>query len=118
MDVVPTGALPDAAIPDFRNKDILVDLTFPDAQVGTHLRRGHVSGRARADRAAAGAAAAIKHTHYADPERPAYDACSGNLEPLAVEAFRCCSVDGEQLFDQIATSLASGRGGCNLAGRG
>lgn len=75
-NVVPVGSLADATRPEFRDKELLIDLTFPYPHSIDHLRRGQPSGSACIDRVAAGHAEAATRRTCAHPERPVFDARS------------------------------------------
>ena len=84
MDIViEAGGLRDATAPEYRDKSILLDVTYADPQAGVHMRVGS------ADRngLAASTSEARKRNLYARPGQVSFDERSYKLDTLTVESF-------------------------------
>ena len=70
MDIIiEAGGLRDAAASEYRNKAILLDVTYANPQAGMHMREGS----ADRDRSAAPTSEARKRRHYARPGQVLFD---------------------------------------------
>ena len=81
--VIEKGGLGDATASEYRNKTILLDITYADPQAVGHMR----AGSADRDGLAASKSEARKRRHYARPGQVSFDERSYKLATLAVESF-------------------------------
>ena len=81
--VIEAGGLRDATAPEYRDKSILVDVTYANPQAGVHMR----AGSADRNGSAASTSEARKRNHYARPGQVSFDERSYKLATLAVESF-------------------------------
>eukprot|EP00904_Undaria_pinnatifida_P006903 jgi/Undpi1/3342/HiC_scaffold_15.g06715.m1 len=105
MDIViEAGGLRDATAPEYRDKSILLDVTYADPQAGVHMR----AGSADRNGSAASTSEARKRNHYARPGQVSFDERSYKLATLAVESFGRLGKEGSDLIDQVAASIVGG----------
>ena len=115
MDIViERGGLRDATAAEYRNKAILLDVTYADPQAVGHMR----AGSANRDGLAASKSEARKRSHYARPGQVSFDERSYKLATLAVESFGRLGKEGSDLIDQMAASIVGGTDGSSLARKG
>ena len=81
--VAKAGGLRDATASEYRNKAILLDVTYADPQAGVHMR----TGKADRDGSAASTSEARKRSQYARPGQLSFDERRYNLATLAVDSF-------------------------------
>ena len=112
--VVRPGALRNASSSVSRNKGILLDVTHADPQAQVHLR----NGSATSDGTAAQASEARKRQHYARPGHVSFDERSFKLTTIAVESFGRLGEEGYDFINELATHVANGREGRNMAQKG
>ena len=99
MDIViEAGGLRDAMASEHRDKSILLDVTYADAQTGAHMR----AGSADRNGSEASTSEARKRNHYARPGQVSFDERSYKLAILAVESFGRLGKEGSDL---IAASI-------------
>ena len=99
---------------EYRNKAILLDVTYADPQAMGHMR----VGSADRDGLAASKSEARKHSHYARPGQVSFDERSYKLATLAMESFGHLGNEGSDLIDQVAAIIVGGMGGSSLARKG
>ena len=99
---------------EYRNKAMLLDVTYADPQAADHMR----AGSANRDGLAASKSEARKRTHYARPGQLSFDERSYKLAPLAVGSFGRLRKEGNDLIDQVAASMVGGTDGLSLARKG
>ena len=82
---------------EYRNKAILLDVTYADPQAGVHMRTG------RADRhgSAASTSEARKRNHYARPGQVSFEERNYKPATLAVESFGRLGEKGGDLIDLL-----------------
>eukprot|EP00904_Undaria_pinnatifida_P007452 jgi/Undpi1/3837/HiC_scaffold_16.g07206.m1 len=115
MDIViEAGGLRDATAPEYRDKSILLDVTYADPQAGVHMR----AGRANGNGSAASTSEARKRNHYARPGQVSFDERSHKLATLAVESFGRLGKEGSDLLDQVAARIVGGTDASSLARKG
>ena len=112
--VIERGGSRDATASEYRNKGILLDVTYADPQAAGHMR----AGSANQDGLAASKSEARKRTHYARPGQVSFDERSCKLATLAVESFGRLDKEGSDLIDQVAASVVGGMDGSSLAREG
>ena len=115
MDIViEAGGLRDAMASEYRDKSILLDVTYADPQAGLHVRVGS------ADRngSAASTSEVRKRNHYARPGQVSFDERSYKLATLAVKSFGRLGKEGSALIDQVAASIVGGTDASTLARKG
>ena len=95
---------------EYRNKAILLDVTYADPQAMGHMREGS----ADRDGLAASKSEARKRSHYARPGQVSFDERSYKLATLAVETFGRLGKEGSDLIDQVAASNVRGTDGASL----
>ena len=84
MDIViEAGGQRDATASEYRDKSMLLDVTYADPQAGVHMR----TGSADRNGSAASTSEARKRNHYACPGQVSLDERSHKLATLAVESF-------------------------------
>ena len=106
MDIViRRGGFWDAPNREYRDRSILLDVTYADPQSQVHLR----GGSADHDESAASTSEVRKPQPCARPRHVSLDKRSHELATLAVESFRCLGVEGSNFIDQLATSVVGGR---------
>ena len=111
MDMaVERGGLRYATASEYRNKAILLDVTYADPQAVGHMREGS----ADRDGLAASKSEARKRSHYARPGQVSFDERSYKLATLAVETFGRLGKEGSDLIDQVAASNVRGTDGASL----
>ncbi|CAM9217126.1 unnamed protein product, partial [Choristocarpus tenellus] len=94
MDLVfHAGALADAGTAPYRDKGLLLDITFAEVQATSHLTHSPASNGV-----AAAAAEARKRTHY----EGSFDPRSYNLSTFAVESFGRLGKQAESFLDELA----------------
>eukprot|EP00904_Undaria_pinnatifida_P007537 jgi/Undpi1/3913/HiC_scaffold_16.g07281.m1 len=109
------GGLRDATASDYRDKSILLDVTYyADPQAGVHMR----AGSADRNGSAASTSEARKRNHYARPGQVFFDERSYKLATLAVESFGRLGKEGSDLIDQVAASIVGGTDASSLARKG
>ena len=108
--VIEKGGLRDATASEYRNKTILLDVTYADAQAVGHMR----SGSADREGLAASKSEARKRSHYARPGQASFDERSFKLATLVVENFGRLGKEGSDLINQVAASNVRGTGGASL----
>ena len=112
MDIViEAGALIDATASEYRDKLILLDVTYADPQAGVHMR----AGSADQNGSAVSTSKARKRNHYARPGQVSFDERSYKLATLAVESFGRLGKEGSDLIDQVAASIVGGTDTSSLA---
>ena len=94
----------------YRNKSILLDVTYADPRAGVHMRAGS------ADRG--GSSEIGKRSHYARPGQVFFDERSYKLATLAVESFGGLGSEGSDLVGQVAERIVGGTDGTSLARKG
>ena len=99
---------------EYRNKAILLDVTYADPQAMGHMR----VGSADRDGLAASKSEARKHSHYARPGQVSFDERSYKLATLAMESFGRLDKESSNLIDQVAASIVGGTDGSSLARKG
>ena len=115
MDIViEAGGLRDATAPEYRDKSILLDVTYADPQAGVHMREGGTDQNG----SAASTSEARKCNHYARPRQVSFDERSCKLATLAVETFGRLGKEGSDLTDQVATSIVGGTDASSPARKG
>ena len=115
MDIViERGGLRDATASEYRNKVILLDVTFADPQAAGHMR----AGSAIWDGSAASKSEACRRTYNARPGQVSFDERSYKLATLAVESFGRLGKEGSDLIDQVTASMVGGTDGSSLARKG
>ena len=115
MDIViEKGGVRDATAAEYRNKAILLDVTYVDPQAVGHMR----TGSANRDGLAASKSEARKRSLYARPGQVSFDERSYKLAVLVVESFGRLGKGGSDLFDQMAAGIVRGTGGSSLARKG
>ena len=98
MDIVIEADGPrDATTPEYRDKSILLDVTYADPQVGVHMR----AESADRNGSAAFTSEARNRNHYARPGQVSFDERSYKLATLAVESFGRLGKEGSDLIDQV-----------------
>ena len=95
--VIERGGLRDAAASEYRNKAILLDVTYADPQAVGHVR----AGSADRDGLVASESEARKRSY--------------KLATLALERFERLGKDGSDLIDRVAASIVGGTDGSPLA---
>ena len=101
MDIViERRGLQDASASNFRQKNILIDVTDADPQAGVQLR----AGSADQDGSATSTSEARKRNHYARVGHVYFDERSHKLVTLAVESFGRLGMERSEFTDQLATS--------------
>ena len=101
--------LRDDTASEFRDKSILLDVTYADPQARVHMREGS------ADRNGSAASTSDKRNHYARPGQASFDERSYKLATLAVESFGRLVEEGSDLIDQVAASIVGGTDASSLA---
>ncbi|CAM9214322.1 unnamed protein product [Choristocarpus tenellus] len=97
MDLVfHAGVLADAGRAPYRDKSLLLDVTFVEVQATSHLPLSSTSNGV-----AAAAAEARKHTHY----ECSFDPHSYNLNAFAVESLGRLSKQAECFPEELATHI-------------
>ncbi|CAM9947560.1 unnamed protein product [Choristocarpus tenellus] len=91
----------DAGTAPYWDKGLLLDVTFAQVQVTSHLTHSSTSNGV-----AAAAAEAQKRTHY----EGSFDLRSYNLNTFAVASFGCLDKQAECFLDELATHMVGGRG--------
>ena len=115
MDIaIEAGGLRDATASEYRDKSILLDVTYEDPQAGVHMR----AGSADRNGSAASTSEARKRNHYAPPGQGSFDERSYKLATLAVESFGYLGKEGSDLIDQVAASIVGGTDASSLARKG
>ena len=115
LDIVTeAGGLRHTTVSDFRDKSILLDVTYADPQAGVHMR----AGSADRNGPAASTPEARKRNHYARPGQVSFDERSYKLATLAVESFGCLGKKGSDLINQVAASIVGGTDASSLARKG
>eukprot|EP00904_Undaria_pinnatifida_P003430 jgi/Undpi1/13088/HiC_scaffold_8.g02750.m1 len=108
MDIVIEADGPrDATTPEYRDKSILLDVTYADPQVGVHMR----AESADRNGSAAFTSEARNRNHYARPGQVSFDERSYKLATLAVESFGRLGKEGSDLIDQTARGREKESGG-------
>ena len=115
MDIViEAGGLRDTTASEYRDKSILLDVTYADPQAGVHMR----AGSADRNGSAASTSEVGKRNHYARPGLVSFDERSCKLATLAVESLGFLGKEGSDLIDQVAASIVGGTGASSLARKG
>ena len=115
MDIViEAGGLRDATASEYRDKSILLDVTYADPQAGVHMR----AGSADRNGSVASTSEARKRNQYARPGQVSFDERSYKLATLAVESFGRLGKEGSDLIDQVAASIVGGTDASSLARKG
>ena len=115
MDIViEAGGLRDATASEYRDKSILLDVTYADPQAGVHMR----AGSADRNGPAASTSEARKCNRYARPGQVFFDERSYKLTTLAVERFGRLGKEGSDLIDQVAASIVEATDASSLARKG
>ena len=115
MDIViEAGGLRDATASEYRDKLILLDITYADPQAGVHM----LAGSADRNGSAASTPEARKRNHYARPGQVSFDERSYKLATLAVESFGRLGEEGSDLIDQVPASIVGGTDASSLARKG
>ena len=112
--VIERGGLRNATAADYRDKAILLVVTYADPQAVSHIREGS----ANRDGLAASKSEAPKRSHYAQPGQVSFDERRHKLATLAVESFGRLGKEGSDLIDQMAASIVEGTDGSSLARKG
>ena len=112
--VIERGGSRDATASEYRNKGILLDVTYADPQAAGHMR----AGSANQDGLAASKSEARKRTHYARPGHVSFDERSYKVATVAVESVGRLGKEGSDLIDQVAASMVGGTDGSSLATEG
>ena len=108
MDItVAAGGLSKAPQAAYRNKGLLVDVTYADPQATSHL----LGGSATMNGSAAATSEARKNAHYATPGNISFDTRSFKLCTFAVECFGRLGKSAAELVDQLATHIVGGHEG-------
>ena len=81
--VIEAGGFRNATKSEYRDKSILLDVTYADPQAGVHMR----AGSADRNGSAASTSEARKRNHCACPRQVSFDERSYKLSTLAVESF-------------------------------
>ena len=112
MDIViETRGLRDATASEYRDKSILLDVTYTDPQAGVHMR----AGSADRNGSAASTCEARKRNHYTRPGQVSFDERSYKLATLVVESFGLLGKEGSDLIDQVAANIVGGTNASSLA---
>ena len=115
MDIViKKGGLRDTTTAEYRNKAILLDVTYADPQAVGHMR----ASSADRDGLAASKSEAHKRRHYARPGQVSFDERNYKLVTLAAESFGRLGKEGSDLIDQMAASIVGGTDGSSLGRKG
>eukprot|EP00904_Undaria_pinnatifida_P009514 jgi/Undpi1/5693/HiC_scaffold_2.g00967.m1 len=112
--VIEAGGLRDSTASEYRDKSILLDVTYADPQAGVHMR----AGSADRNGSAASTSEARKRNHYARPGRVSPDEHSYKLATLAVESFARLGKEGSDLIDQVAASIVGGTDASSITRKG
>ena len=115
MDIeIEAGGIRDATASEYRDKSILLDVTYADPQSGVHVR----AGSADRNGSAASTSEARKRNHYARPGQVSFDERSYKLATLAVESFGRLGKEGSDLIDQMAACIVGGTDASSLGRKG
>ena len=115
MDIViEAGGLRYATASEYRDKSILLDVTYEDPQAGVHMREGS----ANRNGPAAFTSEARKRNHYACTGQASFDERSYKLATLAVESFGRLGKEGNDMIDQVAASIVGGTDASSRARKG
>ena len=103
--VVRRVGLRDAPNREYREKSILLGVTYADPQAQTYLR----GSSADHDGLGASTSEARKRQHYVRPGHVSFDERSHKLATLPVKSFGRLGVEGSIFMDQLAGSAVGGR---------
>ena len=112
--VIEAGGLRDSTASEYRDKSIVIDVTYAGPQAGVHIRAGSVDRSG----SAASTSEARKRNHYARPGQVSFDERSYKLATLAVESFGRLGKEGSGLIDQISASIVGGTDATSRARKG
>ena len=112
--VIERGGLRASSASNFRNKTILIDVTYADPQAGVHLR----AGSADRDGLTASTSEARNRNRYARPGHVSFDERSHKLATITVESFGRLGREGSDFIDQLATNVVGGRDGGAMTKKG
>eukprot|EP00904_Undaria_pinnatifida_P000651 jgi/Undpi1/10587/HiC_scaffold_29.g13037.m1 len=111
MDIVIAArGLRDATASEYRDKSILLDVTYADPQVGVHMR----AGSADRNGSAASASEPCERNHYARPGQVSFDERSYKLAILALKSFGRLGKEGSDVIVQVAASIVGGTNASSL----
>lgn len=114
--VVPAGKLEEeeATKSAYHQKSLLMNVTYAEPQAATYLQRGSATN----DGTVAATSEAPKRAHYASPSHVSFGERIFKLTTLAVESFGRLGRNGEEILEQLATSVVRGEEGAGKMRKG
>ena len=112
--VIEAGGLRDATASAYRDKSMLLDVTYADPQAGVRMQEGSADRKG----SAASTSEARMRNHFDRPGQVSFDERIYKLATLAVESFGRLGKEDSDLIDQVAASIVGGTDASSLARKG